>query len=150
MIVRLSTYQECKPLLKKHIWTDSFHLSNFDNSVGLVSWSPSEYSKINLAFYVIEHDDKLVGTVHAFNASPELICLRGLWFAPGVGSSGIVDLIDQAVDAVRQGNEAYAYLVHKENLIPKTNELGFVKTQGPLWTNDWKVFVSWKKLDTGS
>lgn len=150
MKVRATDFQESLPLLRR-LWPDSYHIMNHDDPLGLIVWRPTEYQRqLNLAYYGIEHDGRLVGTVHAFRASPEVVYLRGLVVDAGVPLAVTREMVDMAIGAASDTQTKKVCFVHKENLNNLVKDLGFDETQGPTWTIDWKVYVSWKHLNISS
>lgn len=143
MMIRTGTFDESYLLLKK-LWPDSHHIRNFDNSVGLVEWQPTEYYKIVPKFYVIENQHtNVVATVHGYLASRSTICIRGLHYEDTVSIDLLKKLIVTLINEIKTNESKKAYLVHKENLNRLLDQLGFDLTTGPIWTNDWKVYISW-------
>lgn len=143
MIIRASNFSESYPLLK-NIWPDNEHISYFDNSFGLVKWKPSEFYNAKPLFYVIEDKGTILATAHSFRASESLVAIRGLFFDKLVKIDMVKNLVDIAIDGVRIASTQQVYFIHKENLNSFVTDLGFEKTNGPYWTNEWKVYISWK------
>jgi hypothetical protein len=142
MIFRQGNYTECLPLLQT-VWPDSFHIFPIDNSLGLVKWTVLDIDKTSPTFYVIEVNNKVVATLHVFNASEDTICLRGMAGQASLDQwQALFNMALSNVTGIRK-----AYTVFKEPINTLVESLGFTDTQGPFWTNDWKVFLAWKKLN---
>lgn len=145
MNIKKSSLEEATPLLKV-LWPDSSNISQFDNSLGLVSWSPSELYKAKPVFYAIEENGDILASLHAYLASDELVCIRGLVFWSTVQIPLIRKMIDLAVSDVKLHTSKRIYMLHKDTINTIIPELGMSETTGPLWTNQWKIYISWLTL----
>jgi N-acetylglutamate synthase-like GNAT family acetyltransferase len=145
-MIRVGTFDESLPLLKL-LWPDSFHIFPIDNSFGLVTWTPTELKNARPTFFVIEEDSEVVASLHLFYADKDTLCLRGIVSDCIITTDQWSALFDYGLRQMNHYPFKKVYTVSNDSINTLITALGFTEMQGPFWTDDWKVFVSWKQID---
>ena len=141
MITKEVDFEQAKEVLKFKD-PDSFHILPITNPLGLVRWPVLQMHKANPRFFMLDN----IATLTLFRASETVIGMQGIASVKEISLRDWRRLYDYAVEEYNCTDANLIYTIYKEADISIVSSLGFKDGSGPYWTNEWKVFLSWKEL----
>lgn len=141
MIAKEVGFEQAKEVLKFKD-PDSFHILPVTNPLGLVRWPVLQVHQICPRFFMLDN----IATLTLFRASETVMAMQSLASVEEISLRDWRRLYDYAIGEYDCTNANLIYTIYKEADTSIISSLGFKDGSGPYWTNEWKVFLSWKEL----